>query len=326
MAAPPPAPASGRLVFRCDGNELLGAGHVARCVPLAAAFAELGWRVSFVGEHRGFAAWLLERAQLSVRAPDPDAPCGIALEDCDAAVIDSYTIVPAAICDLARALPVATLAEASRCPTLGVLIDYHLDRAPAADEHLLAGPSFAPLDPAFAGAGRAGRELRRVLVTLGASRLARELLVQVLPAVCSAFEHAEVLVAGEIPRAEHPDSAPRLVSLHSPSALVDVVGEVDLAITAAGLTAYELACAGLPQLAIGIVENQRRVVRGLRQSALAPCIDLTAGESLTQLPDALHGLRDELLRERLAERGRRTFDGNGARRAAQALSALWRGG
>jgi UDP-2,4-diacetamido-2,4,6-trideoxy-beta-L-altropyranose hydrolase len=326
MAAPTPAPTSGRLVFRCDGDELLGAGHVARCIPLAAAFAQLGWDVSFVGEHRGLAAWLRERAGMPVRAPEPDAPCGIARADCDAAVVDSYSIAPAAICELARALPVATLAEASRCPTLGVLIDYHLDRAPAEEEQLLAGPSFAPLDPAFAGAGRAGPELRRVLVTLGGSQLARELLVQVLPGVCAAFEQAEVLVAGEIPRAQDRDGAPRLVSLPSPSALVDVVGEIDLAITAAGLSAYELACAGIPQLAIGIVENQRRVVAGLRQHALAPCIDLTAGESLAQLPDALRGLLDEQLRERLAERGRRTFDGDGARRAAQALSARWRAG
>ena len=81
-----------------------------------------------------------------------------------------------------------------------------------------------------------------------------------------------------------------------PSALVDAVGGIDVAVTAAGLTAYEMACAGIPQLAIAIVANQRRVVSGLRERGLAPCLDLTGGDSLADLPGALERLRDPGLR------------------------------
>lgn len=318
MPAVTPPSSFARIAFHCDGNESVGAGHVARCVPLAAAFADLGWMVSFVGEYGGLAAWLLERAGMAVRAADPAAPCGITVGECDAAVIDSYLIEPAAICDLANVVPVVTLGEANRCTTRGILIDYHLDRTEPSDARLLAGPSFAPLDPAYAGAGRAGSEVRRVLVTIGGSLAARELLERLVPIVACTFADAEILVAGGTPPGGG-ELGPRVVGLPSPSALVDVVPGIDLTVTAAGFTAYEMACAGIPQLAIAIVSNQHRVVRGLRQSALAPCLDLTAGDSLADLPRALGQLRDPALRRELAARGRSAFDGHGALRAASAL-------
>ncbi len=323
MPAVPPTPARSRIAFRCDGNERIGAGHVARCLPLAAAFAQLGWTVRFVGDYGGLASWLLARSGMTVEQPDLEGPCGLAVERCDAAVLDSYTIAPTAICDLAEALPTVTLAESNRCPTRGILLDYHLDRTEPPNAHLLAGPSFAPLDPAFAGAGRAGARIRRVLVTVGGSLAARELLAEVVPIVGSAFPDADLVVAGAVSQAPGGTSAPRVVSLPVPSALVDAVGEIDVAVTAAGLTAYEMACAGIPQVAIAIVANQRRVVRGLRERGLAPCLDLTSGESPADLPPALEQLRGAGARRELSERGRAVFDGQGARRAAEALTGLF---
>jgi UDP-2,4-diacetamido-2,4,6-trideoxy-beta-L-altropyranose hydrolase len=305
-SANPPA-AGGRIAFRCDGDGQIGAGHVARCLPLAAAFAQLGWEVCFVGAYDGLAAWLLARTELNVRPPDLAASCGVASETCDAAVLDSYAIAPSAICELARMLPVVTLAEANRCPNRGVLLDYHLDATGRSDAHLLAGPTFAPLDPAFAGAGRAGQEVRRVLVTVGGSLRARELLDELVPTVGSVFPHAELVLAGGGRPETYDAFAERMICPPSPSALVDVVSEIDMAVTAAGLTAYEMASAGIPQLAIAIAANQRRVVRG----------------SLAELPAGLERLRDPELRRLLGERGRTAFDGKGAQRAASRLTELF---
>lgn len=306
---------AGGVAFRCDGGEQIGAGHVARCLPLAAAFVQLGWKVAFVGAYDGLARWLLDRAGMVVRAPDPDAPCGVDAGEHEAAVVDSYLIAPAAICELAKAMPVVTLAEANRCPTAGILVDYHLDRPQRADRDLLSGPSFAPLDPAFAGAGRAGEGVRRVLVTLGGSRAASELLEEISSFASLAFPDAEIVLAGS----SRPPGVPRAVALPPPSALVDVVPTIDVAVTAAGLTAYELACAGVPQLAVAIAANQRRVVSGLRTRGLALCLDLTEGDSLADLRQALERLQDAERRRLLAERGMSVFDGRGAQRAASAL-------
>ncbi len=203
-------------------------------------------------------------------------------------------------------------------PDCGVLLDYHLDRTEPPRPELLAGAAFAPIDPAFAGAGRAGHDVRNVLVTVGGSVPARELLAGIVPIVATVFPDARLLVAGGVP-ASAAASAGRLVSLPSPGALVDIVGEVDLAVTAAGFTAYEMACAGVPQVAIAIVENQHRVVGALRARAIAPCIDLTGGDRLADLAGALARLRDPAVRREFVERGRSAFDGAGAERAAIAL-------
>lgn len=344
-----PSVADERIAFRCDGNERIGAGHVARCIPLATAFAQLGWKVSFVGAYEGLADWLLARAKLDVHSANRDFSCGVSAELYDAAIVDSYEIAPESICDLARRLPVTTIAEANRCPTCGVLLDYHLDRLeppnscppvsnsrllagghlPAgsrllSESRLLAGPSYAPLNPALAGIGRAGSEIGKILVTVGGSLAGRDLLGLIASMSSLAFPNADILCAGRTESETNYVNSDRVIQLPSPSSLVDVLPHIDLAITTAGLSSYELACAGIPQLAIAIAANQRRVVRGLNESCLAPCLDLTSGDSLAQLPAALEQLRDAGLRRRLAERGRTMFDGQGARRAAIALTELYR--
>ncbi len=309
----------GHVAIRCDGNEQIGAGHVARCIPLAKALVQLGWSVSFIGAYSGVAGWLLERAEIQACPADRVASCGVRAERYDAAILDSYSIAPASICDLAQTLPVVTLAEANRCERHGVLLDYHLDRAPCSEPRLLAGPSFAPLDPAYAGVSHSTRKIRKILVTVGGSRRARPLLAQIAKAVDRTFPDAEIVLAGAQSETNRSNLA-RAVSLPTPSALVDFLPDIDLAVTAAGLTSYELLCAGIPHVAIAIAPNQRRVVSGLRAHDLAPCLDLTSGDSLADLPIALERLCDAGPRRRLSARGRQAFDGEGARRAASALT------
>lgn len=318
MSGPELNPERPRLAVRCDGGGGIGAGHVARCLPLADSFARRGWSVGFVGRFEGLAAWLIERAGRDTALPADGVACGLEPAQWTAAIVDSYVLSTDELCELAGQLPIATVGEAARCADAGILIDYHLDLVGRPSEpRLLAGPSYAPLDPAFAGAGRAGEDVETVLVTVGGSERALTHVDALQDLVKRAFPDAEQLV----PRG---NSVPRPPpGAGEPARLVDLVHNVDLAITAAGLTAYELACAGVPQVAVAIVANQRRVADGLRQSGLADCIDLFAGEPLDAAGPALERLRDRGRRQAQAELGRRIFDGHGADRAAQGLLDRW---
>lgn len=301
-----------RLAVRCDGGPGIGAGHVARCLPLADAFARRGWSVVFVGRFEGLAAWLIDRAGRETTPPVDGLACGVKPADWTAAIVDSYALATAELCELAGQLPIATLGEAVRCEEAGVVIDYHLDLiGRPAEARLLPGPSYAPLDPAFAGAGRAGENVETVLVTVGGSEQALTHVESLQRMVEQAFPDAEQLV----PRGDGADTRP--------SRLVDLVGDVDLAVTAAGLTAYELACAGVPLVAVAIVANQRRVADGLRRSRLADCIDVYTGDPLEAAGPALERLRDRRRRQAQREIGRRIFDGHGADRAALELLERW---
>ena len=128
MSGPELNPERSRLAVRCDGGGAVGAGHVARCLPLADAFARRGWSVAFVGRFEGLAAWLIERAGLRTESPVAGIACGVEPARWTAGIVDSYVLDAAEVCELAAQIPIATLAEAMRCDEAGILIDYHLDR------------------------------------------------------------------------------------------------------------------------------------------------------------------------------------------------------
>lgn len=286
-----------RLVVRCDGDGTVGAGHVARCLPVASALAAHGWLPVFAGAYEGLAAWLLARARMPTVAADE--------LDGDAAIVDSYDMEPEAICALAARMPVATLAEARRCPGAGHWIDYHADRiGDAGAGRTLLGPRFAPVDPAFAAAGRPARAVRTALITVGGSVAAHAVVPTLADELRTRFPGVRLLIASGAAAGVGDEP------LAFPGTLLDVVDRIDLAVTAAGLTAYELAAAGVPMHLLQVADNQARVVKGLRAAGVAA-------------PD-LASLEDPECRAAVSRRGRTVVDGRGAARIAATLDRAWK--
>jgi spore coat polysaccharide biosynthesis predicted glycosyltransferase SpsG len=111
--------------------------------------------------------------------------------------------------------------------------------------------------------------------------------------------------------------------LREPSTLVEPAARADVAVTAAGMTAYELACAGVPFLALIVADNQERVGRALEDSGVGLVLDVRGGIDGQALEARLAELRDPSVRERLATAGARAVDGAGALRATSALTERW---
>ncbi len=186
-------------------------------------------------------------------------------------------------------------------------------------ERVVAGPQYAPLDPRLAAARRPRASVARVLVTVGGSAPARRLVPTIVEYVTRAFPAATVLV---------PDGAadgPRVEPLPSPVALVDVLPGVDLAVSAAGVTAYELACAGVPALVVALVENQQRVARACAEAGVALGLDGLRSDWAEQLEGKLRRLTHPAVRRAMADAGPRAFDGRGAGRAAREIEQRWAG-
>ncbi len=310
-----------RIAIRCDGGANQGAGHVARCKPIALAFRDAGWETIVVGRLDGLAAWMVRTAGLPVREPFKEEPCGVDADAFDAALVDLYNVPKYEICALARALPIVTLGESASCEAAGVVIDYHLDRNTSEDgSRLLAGPAYAPVDPAFAAIGREqSGHLRCVLVTLGGSAMVRRFAEPLIAAVAEAYPTVRLLVAAGLPVPDHVV----VERLPQPATLVEPAREADVAVTAAGMTAYELACAGVPFLALIVADNQARVGRALERSGLSLVLDVRQGIDSCALRERLVKLADASVRRSLGAAGPQTIDGRGASRAVSALALRW---
>src|SRR5690349_9010583 len=94
----------GPVVLRCDGDATIGAGHVGRCLPIAAAIRRAGGEALFAGSYGAVAAELLAAAGFETVAA-ADAPAGIPT-GARAALIDSYAIGSEAIARAAADRPV----------------------------------------------------------------------------------------------------------------------------------------------------------------------------------------------------------------------------
>ncbi len=219
-----------RLALRCDGNEIIGAGHVARCPPLATAFAQRGWTPVFVGRYTGLAQWLIERAGIGSEAPVDVWPSGVDPQRWAAATVDDYHMRSSAICALAAELPVATMAEARRCPGSGILVDYHLDRAGEPVTNVeLPGPRGAPLDPGLLGARCTRAVVGRVLIAVGGRVVGRPLVLAVVNEVRQVFPGARIVVGSGV-SIEGVDELPFPSGLQDVSALIlRAAGQTDAA-------------------------------------------------------------------------------------------------
>ena len=272
------------VVFRCDGGPRVGAGHVARCLQIALAFRSGGAEVLFAGEYGGLAAAMLAHARVAV-TPEPPA-------EAEAVVVDSYDIDRPEVERLASRMPVAVLSDGGDPPAGATVIDYHPDARGAA----LTGTAYAPVPPASIGARRQ-RGLERGLVTVGGGRAGRTLREAAQAALWRMG--IEVL---------EPTGEPGLQRQ---------LAAADVAVSAAGVTAYELACAGVPSALVPVAPNQERVATAFADAGLA-LSGRGVGELVEQLADAR-------IRSLLAEAGPAAIDGYGAFRVRDGLRAAFAG-
>lgn len=332
-------------VFRADASLKVGGGHVYRCLSLADAMADAGWRCIFACR-RGTceAAPVLGRSRheiFDINAAEEVArlrqlhPAGI-----DLLVVDHYgldTGFETACRPWARRIMVLDDGPGRR-HDCDILLDQNLDAQSGAyrglvphDCRLLTGPGYALLRPQFPGARRealarraSGGPARRLLISLGAtdpsnvtSRVVAAtagLPLQIDVALGSAS--AQEPVIGEL--------ASRLglsVRVHvDVTDMAALMSAADLAVGAGGSTSLERCCLGLPSLIVVLAENQRDIAAALDRAGAA--LDLGQAETLTneKLTAALQMLyQDEGRRSAMAERAAAICDGDGTRRVTEVL-------
>jgi len=331
-------------VFRYDVSSAIGFGHAVRCSALAGHLGALGWHTTAAmkGDAAAQHPWLqgFDRT-IMLEATDEDEPAALraaAGKPCDLLIVDHYGW------DARRERACRGWAEtiaviddlAERDHDCDLLCDSSLDRQPQdyaarvpANATLLLEPRYALLRPGFAAARhrlQRGRDsgVRRLFVNVGATDPSG-LLPKIVDGIALAgFDGAvDIVVAsqahGLTALMRKLETAGFVGLLHVDAANVPgLMAEANLAIGAAGGTAWERCCLGLPGLVIVAAENQRHLARGLAAAGAARVLksDFSAQDLAALLAPLL---RDDETRAGMARNASRLCDGLGCGRMAQAL-------
>ena len=185
-------------------------------------------------------------------------------------------------------------------------------------EHWCCGLTYVCLRSPFSGASRASVRdgAHRVLITTGGGD-PDEAAIGLVGAARNALPGAELrLVIGPQAAGRVPDG---IVPVSAPESLYDEMRAADLIICGAGQSAFEAVSLGVPTAVVPLVDNQMGNAQRLAEAQAARV--LWPGDD--PRPHLRELATDPEVRAGLAQRGRLTIDGRGARRvAAKILAAL----
>lgn len=333
-----------RFLFIADAGPQVGGGHVMRCLTLARALIERGALCVFLGTPE-------VRALLEVFGPDMPWEEATAIDaghiadattavEFDAVVFDHYGLSRADHEQVAHGRPTLVIDDLANRP---LAADIVLDSVPTRTEldyamfaegaRLLLGPAYAPVRPEFAALredalARRGGEVRRVLVSLGLTDLGG-----ITGKIVERLRQRNGQIALDIVLGASAPSLPglRKIAARDPRLTLHVdtqdmarlTAEADIAVGAAGSTAWERCVLGLPSLVLILAENQRPAALDLAARHAALVVDAYADDFAAAFDRAaVRLLTDAACRARLTAVSAEVCDGQGAGRVADAVLQL----
>ena len=333
-----------RIAFITHGGPAIGLGHVCRCLALGRAFAADGADVRFLVNPEARVAALVRRASVAAVEVPWEADPGVVFAPLtafspDVVVVDSYrasaeflaalhSVVGqvVAVDDLAdRPLPVHIVVN-------GGVAAETLAYGHVTDAVLLLGPRYALVDPRFAAApGRSPRDrVQRVFVSLGGGHHPDALATAAAAVEAVGDGIVADIALGPFASGSSELDAPtrrvqnRVFVHRDLSDLRRLMLAADVAISAAGMTLYELAATATPTVVVCMADNQIPNADGFERAGAALRGGSTGDSGLgLALEASLRRLvADRALRATLGGRARDLVDGRGASRGAREIASL----
>lgn len=334
-----------RVLFRCDSTRHQGLGHLARCVAVAEAALAAGWEVVFCGEVRNaLGLELLEsRALRLVAAPEGTSGLAdVAVElRADVVHVDSYADQTALLGELSeRGILLSSVEDGQygRRPA-----DLVVDPSPTSERlhrpadgsgRLLRGAKAIPLRRSLLNA-RNIVDLKEslgptVMVVMGGTDalgltddVTQLWIDSAAPGVCHVVSAQRPAAADRCGENQH-------LVWHEPSPEVPgLFGSMDLVISGAGTTTWELAALGVPVALIQLVDNQRDNYSFAVDSGFALGLGMVKDGRL--LADGAAARLAEVLDDpsrlaALSSMGRSMVDGRGSERIVENWSRMIQAG
>lgn len=323
------------VLIRCDGSREIGLGHVSRCLVLA---EELTGRhsceVVFVVRRDTRGAEIVQQAGHGVFAlapTDDDAGALIDIAGQRGArrlILDvRQGITRDDVLRLRATLSVAVIddpgdrrlgADAAFYPPIPQVERWAWD---GFSGHLNVGWEWVILRPEFARVKRrSGGDPPTILVTMGGTDPAG-MTGRVLRALEGLRHVFGVVVLGGGSEGEAAAEQLRaggrdVEFLASSTNVAELMARADLAVASFGVTAYELAAAGVPSIYICLTDDHSESSTALVNAGAGLSLGTYTSVSNRAITDAVAELRDENRREAMARRGPALIDGRGGARVA----------
>lgn len=325
------------VVLRCDASRSIGYGHLFRSLALARELADRGCDVRFAIDSPD-AVPLINGEGFAVvpRAGSGNGMRGVELmTGLNAVVLDVRDVMPRAGIEAlrARGVRVAVIDDPTDNRLSADLAFY--PPVPQIEEFdwtgftgtRLVGWEWVVLRRAFAQPPvRTEHEPPIVLVTMGGSDPAGMTLTAIaaIGKVSGSFGVRIVVGPGFV---HHGDLEKLLVRLKRPTVVFErptdmrtVMLDADLALTAFGVTAYELAATATPAIYLCLTADHARSATILERSGAAVSLGVHTGGEAPDLAEALRTLlADPERRQRMGRIGRDLVDGHGAARVAERI-------
>lgn len=350
------------IIFRADANYNIGIGHIMRCLSIADScraknfgvkFIIAGHDAEFLIKNRGYEVEVLSSDN---RKMDNELNLWSNTNHPDIIFVDSYFVTPSyflKVKEVYKCLivyiddlylhpyPVDILINYN---TYGLEIDYdriYLDAGIRCPQ-LILGPTFAPLRQMFKGLQQKKQKetVENILISAGGSdefHLALAFVETINNQNSLNFTYHILLGALNQDKEEIRANAcnKKNIVLHeNVSDMKTLIQSMDIAISAAGSTLYEVCACGVPLITYILADNQIPGAQAFDKLGLALNIgDLR--DSKSKKDDVLSALRTDAitimlntikivsnnyeLRKKMAIQMQKTIDGFGADRIADAL-------
>ncbi len=329
------------VLFRCDATEEGGIGHLVRVVSVADAAVRAGHSVCIAGDIQSpLARQLVEEAQLTVVPASRDLGALAAEHGASIVHVDDYTVGNEALEQVRAA---GALLSSMEDGSYGrrdadLVVDSTIgaeftERGRAPWGRALRGIAYAPMR-ARVLAARHERERTltpsptpRALIVMGGTDATAA--AATMAGLCASLpQQLELTVIAPKRHWEAVfEAAGRDVHVLEPTpAFLEIASTMDFVISAAGTSAWELACIGVPTLLVAVVDNQKAGYAAALNAGIASGLgaieDIRADPALatTQLGSFVEALAAGMVstREAMAK-----VDGRGAERIVEAWTEVF---
>ena len=329
------------ILIRVDANEVIGTGHVMRCLSIACAFAEKSKEVKFVtADHKGDSiikskGFDLICLESEYNVMDQENIVSVIEEyKPELVIIDSYFVNREYLSRVHSLCRIAYIDDINgsvwdtdfliNYNIFGTILDY--SGYENTQTSLLLGPKFAPLRSEFKNIDKhIIKPVTDIMVSAGGSD-PEEITEKIMEGVCSLYKdvHFHFVVGALNPRLD------KIKSLIKPDMILHVneqnmsglMKKCDIAISAAGSTLYELCACGTPTITYTLADNQVLAAEEFDHQGLM----LNAGDCRNNalfIENIEYNLKKLILstekRMEISKRMQSLVDGNGAFKIVEAM-------